>query len=120
MYTRAYQLMALPATYLGQVLERVLFPAMAKEQGAPQRLRRIFFSSLEAMTLIGLPMSVVMFSLSHEIILVLFGRRWESLVPVLTILSLGVFCRTAYKSSDTLARSLGAVYHTQSGRAFIR
>jgi PST family polysaccharide transporter len=117
MYTRAYQLMALPAMYLGQVLERVLFPAMAQKQGDRERLRQIFTTSLEVVTLVALPASVGMFMLSKEIIYVLFGSKWDSVVPVLTVLSLGVFFRTAYKCSDTLARSLGAVYQAAARQA---
>ncbi len=110
MYTRAYQLMTLPATYLGQALERVLFPAMAKKQNDKSKLIEIFYWNIELVTLIALPVSVGMFFLSEEIIAVLFGSKWVSVAPTLTILSLGVFFRTGYKCSDTLARSCGAVY----------
>lgn len=110
MYSRGYQLMTLPATYLGQVLERVLFPAMAKKQSDLPTLRNIFFGSIELVTIVALPASVFMYFLAPEIVRVLFGTRWLDLIPVLQILSFGVFFRTAYKCGDTLARSMGAPY----------
>lgn len=110
MYTRGYQLMTLPAMYIGQVLERVLFPALAQRQQDSALLRKAYCSTLEVVTLFALPTSLGMFVLAPEIVFTLFGERWVSIVPVVTILSLGVFFRTAYKCSDTLIRSLGAVY----------
>jgi PST family polysaccharide transporter len=110
MYTRGYQLMALPAMYIGQVLERVLFPAMAQKQNNSALLRRAYCSTLEVVTLFALPTSIGMFFLAKEIVWTLFGSAWSAIVPVVTILSFGVFFRTAYKCSDTLVRSLGAVY----------
>jgi O-antigen/teichoic acid export membrane protein len=110
MYTRGYQLMALPAMYIGQVLERVLFPAMAQKQDNQALLRRAYSSTLEVVALFALPTSIAMFFLAEEIVWTLFGGGWAAIVPVVTILSCGVFFRTAYKCSDTVVRSLGAVY----------
>jgi PST family polysaccharide transporter len=110
MYTRAYQLMALPAMYIGQVLERVLFPAMAKRQSDPRSLTRAYQSTLEVVTLAALPASIVMYYLGEEIVAILFGASWVHISPIVSTLSFGVFFRTAYKCSDTLVRSLGAVY----------
>ncbi|MCB0334999.1 MAG: hypothetical protein KDD62_01795, partial [Bdellovibrionales bacterium] len=42
---------------------------------------------------------------------------WEAVVPVLQILSLGVFFRSAYKSCDTLVRSLGKPYRHAARQA---
>ncbi len=109
-YSRAYQLMALPAVYVAQVIERVLFPVLSKEQGHPERLREAFLSVLEILTLVSLPTGVFLFLAAPEVVEVLFGPRWSPVVPVLSVLSFGVFFRTAYKCSDTVARSVGAVY----------
>jgi len=110
MYNRAYQLMTLPAMYFGQVFERVMFPAMARKQSNKKELGDEFLIALEVITAIALPAGVVMFALANEIVLVGFGSRWLSVVPVVSVLSFGVFFRTAYKCSDTVVRSLGAVY----------
>jgi O-antigen/teichoic acid export membrane protein len=109
-YSRAYQLMALPALYVAQVLERVLFPVLAKEQSHTERLRRVYLSVLELLTLVSLPVGALFFFAGAPIVEVVFGDRWGEVVPVLSVLSFGVFFRTAYKCSDTVARSLGAVY----------
>jgi O-antigen/teichoic acid export membrane protein len=109
-YNRAYQLMTLPAMYVGQVFERVMFPAMARKQGDKTQLGAEFLISLEAITAVALPAGVFLCALAPEIVVVGFGKNWLGVIPVLSVLSFGVFFRTAYKCSDTVARSLGAVY----------
>ena len=107
MYSRAYQLMAIPAMFVGQLFERVLFPALAQKQEDVLTMQRAFRASLEVSTMVALPVSIVMYNLSDEIVEVLFGSRWLSISPVLSILALGVFCRTTYKCGDTVIRSQG-------------
>lgn len=110
MYTRAYQAMTLPAMYVGQAFERVLFPALSKKQDDRAALRRGLLSTLEVSALVAIPASVGMCFLSGEIVLVLFGEVWSPVIPVLTVLSCGVFFRAAYKCSDVLIRSQGDLY----------
>jgi O-antigen/teichoic acid export membrane protein len=110
MYTRAYQAMTLPAMYVGQAFERVLFPALSQKQNDLPTLRRGLLTTLEVSALVALPVSVGMYFLSEEIVLVLFGEVWRPIIPVLRILSCGVFFRAAYKCSDVVIRSKGDVY----------
>ena len=110
LYSRAYQLMTLPATCFAQVLDKVMFPAMAEIQTEKGRLRKVYLRGVEITSMIALPTSVLMFLAAPEIIGTLFGSKWLDAVPVLQILAFGVLFRTAYKVSDSLSRSLGAVY----------
>lgn len=110
MYTRAYQAMTLPAMYVGQAFERVLFPALSQKQGDTAALRTGLLSTLELSALVALPASIGMYFLAPEIVQVLFGEAWTPVIPVLRVLSCGVFCRAAYKCSDVLIRSKGDVY----------
>jgi PST family polysaccharide transporter len=110
MYTRAYQAMTLPAMYVGQAFERVLFPALSQKQGDTAALRTGLLSTLELSALVALPASIGMYFLASEIVKVLFGEAWTPVIPVLRVLSCGVFCRAAYKCSDVLIRSKGDVY----------
>lgn len=118
MYTRAYQAMTLPAMYVGQAFERVLFPAMSQRQDDVRALRKGLLATLEVSTLIALPVSVLMVFLSREIVLVLFGTTWIPVIPVLSVLSFGVFFRAAYKCSDVIIRSKGAVYSYAARQAW--
>ena len=109
-YERAYQLMAMPATAIGQVLDEVLFPAMAQVQSDRGRLARAYRRCIAGIALLTLPSSVVVMILAPEIISVALGAQWTAAVTPLRVLALGTMLRTSYKISDSLARALGAVY----------
>lgn len=109
-YGRGYQLMVMPAYFFGRVVDKVLFPAMAEIQTEKKRLERIFRRGISLVAIVTLPPSVFCLILAPEIILVVLGDQWHAVVPVLQVLSLGMFARTAYKVCDSLIRATGAVY----------
>ena len=109
-YERAYQLVSMPASFVGQILDEVLFPSMAIVQDDNEKLRRAYGRSLMAIGLVMLPLSAICFVLAESIVLILLGNQWTQAILPLRILSLGMFFRSSYKISDSLARALGAVY----------
>jgi O-antigen/teichoic acid export membrane protein len=109
-YGRAYQLMAVPASAIGDVLDVVLFPAMASVQGDAARLAKAYRRGISLIALLILPASVGLFVLAPELVDVLLGPRWKGVVVPLQILSLGMLFRTSYKMSDSLSRATGTVY----------
>ncbi|MGI9647719.1 MAG: lipopolysaccharide biosynthesis protein [Acidimicrobiia bacterium] len=109
-YGRAYQLMAMPATFVGQILDRVLFPVMAKMQDSQARLGRAYRNGTAAVSLLVLPISGVAIVLAPELVAVLLGDQWDEVVPIFRILGVGLLFRTSYKISDSLSRATGRVY----------
>ncbi|HKY31056.1 MAG TPA: lipopolysaccharide biosynthesis protein [Candidatus Polarisedimenticolia bacterium] len=109
-YGRAYQLMASPAMFLGQILDRVLFPAMAKVQDRTEDLLAAYRRGVALIALVMLPASAALVVLAPEVVRVLLGPGWEAAVTPFRILALGMLFRTSYKMSDSLARATGAVY----------
>lgn len=112
-YERAYQLMVMPANLIGQVVGRVLFPAMARVQHNKQALRVNYRRSLSLTALVTLPVSILIAILSEDLVAVLLGPGWERAVPAFQILGSVLAFRSSYKMSDEIARANGAVYaHT--------
>jgi O-antigen/teichoic acid export membrane protein len=109
-YGRAYQLMSAPATAIGDVLDLVLFPAMASVQEDVQRLGLAYRKGVSFIALVVLPASVLLTGLAPEVVEVLLGPRWNDVVLPLQILAAGMLFRTSYKMSDSLCRAAGAVY----------
>ncbi len=110
LYSRSYQLIVIPATLLGQVLQDVLFPVMARFQDDKVRLAQAYKRGLALIALLVLPMSVAMTIVAPEFIYTLFGPQWKGAIEPFGILTIGVLFRTSYKMSDSIARSAGAVY----------
>jgi O-antigen/teichoic acid export membrane protein len=110
LYTRAFQLMSVSTALLGDVLDRVLFPTMARVQDDPRRLGSAYLHGIAVMALVTLPVGVVIAVLAPEIVRVAFGGRWEALVPPFQVLALGMMFRTSSRMSDSLSRATGKVY----------
>ncbi len=110
LYSNAYQLMASPATLMGQVLDRVLFPTMASVQHEPERLVRAYRSGVFVCSTVMLPVSAIIMILAPEIVHILLGPVWAGVTVPLRILACGMLFRTSYKISDTVVRATGAVY----------
>ena len=109
-YSRAYQLMMMPAKYFGQVLTVVLFPVMAKLQDERQQLTKTYLSGIAMVTLVSAPLGALMIATASEIVEVLLGPKWGDTVIPFQILALGVVARGSYKIDDSLAKALGAMY----------
>jgi O-antigen/teichoic acid export membrane protein len=110
LYSRAYQLMAVPATLLGDVLDKVLFPTMARVQDDPRRLASAYLQGTALIALLTLPAGAVAAVLARDLVAVAFGSRWSSLAAPFQVLALGMMFRTSYRLSDSLSRATGRVY----------
>lgn len=109
-YDRAYQLMTAPAMVFGEMLDRVMFPAMVKVQDQPARLAVAYRRSVALIALMILPLSAALFFLAPHVVLVFLGPAWTEVVAPFRILAVGLLPRTSYKMSDSLVRATGAVY----------
>jgi O-antigen/teichoic acid export membrane protein len=110
LYSRAYQLMAVPTALLGDVLDKVLFPTMARVQDDPNRLASAYLQGTALLALVTLPAGIVAAVLAPELVAVAFGSRWEALVPPFQVLALGMMFRTSYRMSDSVSKATGRVY----------
>lgn len=118
LYSRAYQLMAVPTALLGDVLDRVLFPTMARVQDDRRRLASAYLQGTAFVVLVTLPAGVLMALLAPDLVVVAFGRRWEALIPPFQVLAVGMLFRTGYRLSDSLSRATGRVYRRAWRQAF--
>jgi PST family polysaccharide transporter len=109
-YSRAYQLMSVPTGLLGDVLDKVLFPTMARVQDDPRRLAAAFLQGTGLLALVTLPVGVVSAIVAPELVAVAFGPRWAGLVAPFQVLALGMMFRVCYRMSDSLSRATGKVY----------
>ncbi len=116
LYGRAYQMMVMPATLFGSVIDKVLFPAMAQVQDDPKKLEESFRIGLTSVSITTIPISILVWFLAEDIVYILFGADWLGLVPALKILSLGLLFRNGDKICDSLIQAVGAVYR----RAYVK
>ncbi len=109
-YSRAYQIMAMPAMFLGEVIDRVLFPVMSRFQNDRDRLARAYLRGIGLVVMVIAPAGALGVVLGPEVVVTLLGDGWQDVVLPFQILMAGLVCRTGYKISDSLARATGDVY----------
>lgn len=109
-YSRAYQLMSMPAVLFGGALDKVLFPILSKVKSEPERMKVAYSKSMLVSGLLLLPASVLLSLISCEIVLVILGEKWSDVTPLLGVFFLGLFFRSAYKLGSTVANASGIVY----------
>jgi PST family polysaccharide transporter len=109
-YGRAYQLMAMPAMFLGEVIDRILFPLMARHQLNVPRLASTYSRGVALTASIMGPAAALGMVLAPEIVRVVLGPDWDATVAPFRILVAGLLFRTGYKIADSLARATGTVY----------
>jgi len=110
LYGRAYALMGQPANLIGNVLEKVLFPAMSRVQNDNARLAEVYRDGVGVLATLTLPASAAIYLLAPEIVTLLLGPRWGEAVPILQIFAIGLLARTSMKMSNSLIRAKGAVF----------
>ena len=109
-YGRAYDLMAQPAMFLGEVVDRVLFPLMSRYQSDRRRLGDTFGRGIALVAMITLPASAGAIALAPELVHVVLGPGWEDSVLPFRVLVGALVFRTGYKICDSLIRAAGRVY----------
>lgn len=109
-YTRAYEFLMVPANLVGQVSDKVMFPAMATVQEDNQRLGRAYKNVIGGVAMVSFPLSAIMFVIAPDIIPLLLGEGWDAAVVPFQVLVLILAFRVSYKISDALVRAVGAVY----------
>lgn len=112
LYERAYALMTMPATLVGQVLDDVLFPALAQIQSDRARVATAYRRCVAGVALVSLPLSAVIVIAAPEIVWLILGPKWGAAAVPFRILAVGTLFRTSYKISESMSRALGAVYHS--------
>ncbi len=117
-YSRAYQLFAIPVNLVGTVIEKVLFPSFSRIKSNVNELQQIYKSSMTLVAVICIPISMFLMIVGKEIISFLFGSKWFPAVLPFKILIIALLPRVSYKISDSVTKSQGKVYKS-ANRQFV-
>ena len=109
-YTRAYELIKLPAVVYMNIAGNVLFPAFSRVQADPERLAVGFRRATLVNGLVLFPASAVLVVFAPEVIRVVIGGQWDAAVLPFQILALVMMLRTSYKVGATVGSAAGRVY----------
>lgn len=109
-YSKAYQLYAIPAGIFGGVYDSVMFPILAKRKNDQEKLRDFYFFSVSLCLLFLMPMGVLIALNAELIIKTVLGPGWEEAILILQILILSLPFRFGYRINRSFLKSMGLVY----------
>ncbi|WP_272680165.1 oligosaccharide flippase family protein [Providencia sp. PROV032] len=100
-YTRAYQLMIVPCNLVGQIINKAFLKNFSIEQNYSSQ-KNIIEKSILINFIVSFFINITLIFFGHEIISIVLGNEWSSLVTVLTILSFSIYPRMIYKISEPI------------------
>lgn len=102
LYTLAYEVSNLPLTEMVAPINRVLLPGFSKIANDAEQLRHYFLRVFAAVALISVPAAVGIALLSHDITLVVLGRKWIAAAPIMQVMALFGLTRSLTSNNGTL------------------
>jgi O-antigen/teichoic acid export membrane protein len=110
LYSRAYNLMNLPAAYGANIMSSVMFPALAQVQQDAGRVRRAFLLLTRLTAMIAAPAMCVLALVAPYLVRTVYGPKWGGVVLPLRILCAAGYFRALYHLGGVVAQSVGRVY----------
>jgi PST family polysaccharide transporter len=87
-YTVGYRLLLIIIRLVTEITNTVAFPAFARIQHEPERMRRAFYKVTQYTSLLSFPIFIGLAALAPEVVPVVFGAKWAPSIPVMQVLSL--------------------------------
>lgn len=88
LYDRCYKLMMFPLQNINGPASRIVLPILARLRDEPQRYRRSFLLTLQALSLVTVPGVVAAATCSDRLVPFLLGANWSGASPIFFWLSL--------------------------------
>jgi len=109
-FERTFRIKTLPSQYIGDILDKIMFPAMSEIQDEKEKLFQIYQVSLGIVNTILMPLSLYLIFFSKEIVLILLGKDWSEAVIPLQIMFVVLAISSSSRMADTVIRAKGLIY----------
>lgn len=106
-YVLAFSLSNKPAVEISKVLGKILFPAFAKIGHDIERTKKAFLKSSYLLYLILIPVCLGLSLIAEDFVMVVLGKKWETMIPALQILSVGALFRSLTVPAGGLFNGIG-------------
>lgn len=106
-FQMAFTLATLPLTKIGEVFDKITFPAIAAIKGDKERAARVFLKMHKYLLLLTCPMFIGMAAVSEELVPLLLGEKWIPIIIPLQILCVGNIFRVTNQLVPRVLEGLG-------------
>ncbi len=106
-YSVGYQLVDFPVQRISKNILRVMFPTLSKLQDNPKEFNYFYQETLRGMLLVILPIFTGMVLVAPEFVQMVYGEKWQPLIPILKILTLVGFARSLWTLTSVIFLAKG-------------
>ena len=106
-YNLAWRLSNLPATGIGYIIGRAMFPAYSTIREDQAVFRETFMTNVRRVALVSMPVAVGILVAAEPIVVGIFGRRWEPAVTPLRILAVYGLIRSFSSTTGPVIQAAG-------------
>jgi O-antigen/teichoic acid export membrane protein len=87
-YNMAWQIIILPVSRINPIVTKVAFPVYAKIQNNIEAMNTYYQVLIRGLSLVTIPLLAFIYFFSHDIVLVIFGKGWNTTADLLPLLAL--------------------------------
>jgi O-antigen/teichoic acid export membrane protein len=109
-YSRAYSMMDMSSTGIGNILNWVFFPSISKVQNERENLAKALKRGITLIGTLFIPVSLTSIILAPELTRLLLGPKWDEVILPFRILAVGMYFRLGYMVVEVLSRGSGNIY----------
>lgn len=108
LYSMSYRVLVIPVQFIGQTVNRVVFPVFSRVSDQKERLAAGLLMATEMLAFAAIPPMLGIAVAAPELIEVVLGPSWLPAAPVLAVLSVAGARETVFYVTNPLMRSVGA------------
>jgi len=111
-YTKAFELMKTPRKRITRALSSVVFPAFARVQNQPERVKRGFEKLVLSVSLVAYPIQVIMLMAAPAFVYVVLGEKWAPTITCVQIMCVAGILRALDPFLNSVITTSGFVKRT--------
>ncbi len=105
-YQMAYKISTLTISEIAEVVNKVAFPVYSKFSDDKERLLKAFWKVTWVSSAVALLAGFLIFIFAEQIVLIVVGKSWLPIVPIVQVLTIFGILRTVFGSFSSLFLSL--------------
>lgn len=109
-FERSNKIKNLPSTHIGNILDKILFPAMSQLQNNNDKIINVLKYALGVSYTLLIPVSAFLIVFSKEVVLILLGEKWLDAVIPLQIMFVVLPFSISNRLGDSVIRATGHIY----------
>ena len=106
LYQMAYKISTLTISEIAEVINKVAFPVYSKFSDDKERLLKAFWKVTWVSSAVATLAGLLIFIFAEQIVLIVAGKSWLSIVPIVQVLAIFGILRTVFGSFSSLFLSL--------------